>query len=1091
MRRISTPFYDFGFHIRAVSLKNGLIVGCLLIAMLDSGRVNAQVSESSDDSDRLSLSELERQFISENTVLRVAVSRISFPPYLIVENDQVSGQSLALLRSVAETIGLELEFQLYETQDEVQEALRLRKADVSPYVGITPGREEYSIFSTGITPDPAGIVGLNSGTGFLENPLMKGNRVGVVEGSPAVEFLPIQFPNANMISVSTVELALEQLVSGELHYVYGSLTDVFQIQKPELIEPLEIKQRVFYSTSWKHIAIRSDWPIVKRMIDRFIVDARKEHIENSEFMNFPSPNRMPPITLTPAETEYIGQLDALKVGADPSLPLLNGFEEGRHVGIASEFTAYLAYQLSLPVEVKQYNGVEQLLDALDTGEIDVIPYFSISEERRKKVAFSYPYLSLPWVVVGRPDQPMYWDIDSFKGKSLAIRRGHPLLPILQENYPSIEVVITNGPLIAAQEVVNGNAAATIESKFFVNRILTEHYSGKLQVLGELKNITGDFAFAVDRNNDMLIPIINKALTAMPASLSDRVIRRWIAVDFQPAKRLRSLLQILIPLLMIISVFLLLSLYWSSKVARESRQRKQAERRLVDMTDQLSTGVFQFIQVPGEQITMQFSNKVTRSMGRFKQRGTGEDSIFSLFEYIAPADRRLMVKKIRHSLRTGEAFRETFQFNFPHGEKGWILADAQSRADQDGARVWTGYLFDLSSERLLSEELNNLTLSRSDFMMMASHELRSPSQKIYSALKSIDSSVLNTKQQENILTAQLAARDLEKLVDDIIEITGLHQQTSVLSNEQFDFHDAVNSVCKTFQAAADAKNIEYSVHINDSVPQWVVGDCMRVKQIIYNVVGNAIKYTESGSVAITAGLEKKLDRPSRRPIEIKVSDTGIGIPEDRIEGIFEPFSSEGSASRRSSGLGLTLCDRLAAIMGGHISVSSIEEKGSLFTITLPLYEDREANQANLSISNQKVGCWYEESNCLLVVDDNLLVRELISSLLELEGWEVVQAESAEVALPLLEKVEFRAVVSDQQMSGMTGLELADCIRSSISAGDRRPVLIMMTGGMSRDEAAQVSGMFDALLFKPIKASQITQTIDEIVGIGKKGFAGTIN
>ena len=179
------------------------------------------------------------------------------------------------------------------------------------------------------------------------------------------------------------------------------------------------------------------------------------------------------------------------------------------------------------------------------------------------------------------------------------------------------------------------------------------------------------------------------------------------------------------------------------------------------------------------------------------------------------------------------------------------------------------------------------------------------------------------------------------------------------------------------------------------------------------------------------------------------------------------------------------------MGGHISVSSVEEKGSLFTVSLPLYEERETNQANLSITNQKVDCWYEESNCLLVVDDNLLVRELISSLLELEGWDVVQAESAEVALPLLEKVEFRAVVSDQQMSGMTGLELADCIRSSISAGDRRPVLIMMTGGMSREEAAQVSGIFDAVLFKPIKASQITQTIDEIVGIGKKGFAGTIN
>jgi len=817
------------------------------------------------------LSPLEADFIKRHPVLRVAVAGVEYLPYQTVVDGKLGGYSIQFLEAIARANGFRLEYQVYATWSEVLNALENREADLTPSAGITADRERYLGFTAGITPDPSGLVGRLGDDRFNTNPSLDGMRVAVGREFAAESFLKDQFPKAIPIGIEAMSEALEMLATGEVDYYFGPMANVFFTPDKDLVSKIEIKQRVFFSTGWTHIAIRSDWPLVKRLFDRFVREGR--------------------------------------VGTVTGFPLLNSMDNnGLHTGIASEFTAYIAYQLGLPVTLVNFESVGGMLDALHSDEIDLIPFFGITEARKSTLRFSDPYLKMPWLAVGRRDDVLYWDLGSLRGKTLAIRENHPVRPIVESRYPNMDIMITDTAEQSIEAVADGRADTAVESKLYINRLVSQRYAGELRVLGEVRDDPGAYGYAVSPANEVMVPILNKALASMQPGFVDRVTRRWVAVDFAPETRIKAILQILIPVLIAMGFFLLASLYWNRRTANENQRRLKAEQRLVDMTERLRTGVFQFRQYAGSEPQLEFSNRITREMGRVPEED-GESNSLRFFEYIDVADREYIQSRLTHSLSTGEHFRETFRFEFPEGEKGWIVCDGYCREEADGGRVWSGYLFDMTSERMLTEELNSLLADRDEFVSMASHELRTPVQNVVEAVPAND--------RQTLARAKAACKDLEELVNDIVQMTGMNHHSPVLTHDPLNISDLVTTVSKSFAAAASRKSLEYSVDTCPLLPEFVLGDALRIKQVLYNLVGNAVKYTDSGSVHVYAKTLTEQSSKTECVVAISVSDTGLGIAEDQLSKIFEPFATVGPASRRNSGLGLALSDRLAAVMGQRL------------------------------------------------------------------------------------------------------------------------------------------------------------------------------
>lgn len=556
--------------------------------------------------------------------------------------------------------------------------------------------------------------------------------------------------------------------------------------------------------------------------------------------------------------------------------------------------------------------------------------------------------------------------------------------------------------------------------------------------------------------------------------------RATGIENASHQRLQAIFNILLPIAAFLCLFLLGMVYWNRKLAAGILATQTAERRLKDMTERLQTGVFQFRQKASGEMNVEFTNEFTRDMARWPSLHNAE--IMQFFDYIEGEDRGKILNSFNESLTTGEPMREAFRFRFPGGELGWILGDMSKKDACNGEWIWSGYLFDLTSERLLNEELSEVIRSRDEFISMAIHELRSPVQNIMMAMDSVDPEFVHESNNEHFYSAVSAAHDLEHLVSDIVEMTSMKRQPAVLKKTSFNLNAVVNTVCRSFRAQADYKGIALKLELAPDDCENKYGDVLRIKQLLYNIIGNAIKYTSEGSVTVSVGCvegTKPADVPQL--VEISVRDSGIGIAESDINGIFEPFATVGPASRQSSGLGLALCRHLATLMGGTISVDSVQGQGSVFKITLPLSDDtvdmRRANVDLESVSGKAL--WFDQSETILVVDDNMLVREILSALLTAKGWGVLQAEHGAVALDMLLETQCKAVITDQQMPAMSGVELACAVKSQCGHGQRRPVLIMMTGGLSDDVARQATEVFDAILYKPIKAGQIDELINIVI------------
>ncbi|MFK7858567.1 MAG: transporter substrate-binding domain-containing protein [Granulosicoccus sp.] len=1043
---------------------------------------NSDVSASSNLPDS-TLEVDDKRFIDQHRTLKVGVVSGSHPPYQYFdETEEFSGHSIEFLKMISDAIGFKLEFVAFDDMPSLLKAMDARQIDIIPGLENISKRRNTMLFTSGVVPNPAALVARISDQNLSENPDLSGIRVGVDADSEAAINLAIQFPDAIAIAVDSAEQALELLITGEITFYYGPVLRLFALDDKRL-EQLEVKQRVYYGTGWNHIAIRSDWSKVTSLYERFVSNGRFTMDEKlADLVGDRLAHQLPPVSLSPFQSAYLSGFSSLKVGAIRGYGQINGVDEnGNHVGIASEFTSFVGYQLGLTLEVKGYETAADMQLALESGEINLIPHFDNTFERRRRFIFSDSYMSMPWLLVGNANHAQHWDLASLDGARLALRTEHPLAPWITRNYPELDIVFADTAKAAFDLVADGDAEAVIELKLFTNRMLNSEFGGKLRVLDELSEVVGQFGFAGNTVAAPLIPLINGALAQMDDALRDRMIRRWIAVDYHPEARLQKTLSVLVLLVVALVVLSVAILYWNRRIAQENLKRKQAERLLVDMTDRLRTGVFQVRQYKDKPLILEFSNTLTRKMARMSSDKAKHNNK-GFFDYIDVEDRQWVREKLRACMSSRQHFRATFRFDFPDHEKGWILADAHCRVDEDGANVWSGYLFDLTSERLLSEELNELLLSRDEFMSTSGHELKTPLQSLSLALEGITLDKRPAEIADLLGSARSAVSDLVELVDDFVELSTMNSRPLALNNDLYDFHELMRSLSRTFTNIASKQSLIFNYSMDSEIPQRVWGDPIRVKQVLYNLLGNAFKYTDEGSISFNVRLDRTTSGNSPDSgcdsvwVEITIRDTGIGIEAQYVPSIFQPFSTIGPSSRESTGLGLAIVDRLTAVLGGNIKVDTEEGVGSEFTLYLPLNVSKPDHALDRQpvIKTDDID-WNLHSKNLLVVDDNLLVREMLVSLLQVDGWNVLQADSATSALSILHSADCVALVTDQQMPGMTGLELARAVLARSEKLGSRPVLIMMSGGMSREDAHQAHDVFDAVLFKPIKTAQIRNAI----------------
>ena len=436
---------------------------------------------------------------------------------------------------------------------------------------------------------------------------------------------------------------------------------------------------------------------------------------------------------------------------------------------------------------------------------------------------------------------------------------------------------------------------------------------------------------------------------------------------------------------------------------------------------------------------------------------------------------------RWVLQTGLPFHDIEEHPGADGSIQYVEVLKAAVTDPSGRRVGIqGMFWDVTERKLAEKALRDAkelaesaSRAKSDFLANMSHEIRTPMNAILGMTELLIDTDVNSTQREYLTMVQESGESLLSLINDILDFSKIEAGKMELECEQFDIRDRLGDTMRSLSLRAHTKNLELALSIDQRIPRRVAGDVGRLRQVIVNLVGNAIKFTNEGEVVLEITALNRTDETIQ--LQFTVQDTGIGIPPEKLESIFAEFEQADSSTTRQfggTGLGLAIGSRLVTLMGGDLKVTSQVGVGSTFEFIIELGLDRD------SAENYSVGVDIQGLP-ILVVDDNATNRRILEVMLESWGAHPISASSAKQAIGILrgmagENERIPLVLSDVNMPNHDGYDLSDWIRSDESTRSTR-IILLTSSSRSGESQRRRDLQIDFQLLKPVKQSDLLDAI----------------
>jgi two-component system sensor histidine kinase EvgS len=795
------------------------------------------------------------------------------------------------------------------------------------------------------------------------------------------------------------------------------------------------------------------------------------------------------LQLTQREERWISEHPVVKVIVNATFAPLTFFDnDGNFRGITADLLELIRLRTGLRFEIQRGRDVNAIIKQVDSGDADIIGAITPSIEREALLSFSRPYLENSYVMLTRKEPLAPTGLEEMEGKRLAVTQGTPLKGFLQEHFPKIQLVETGDTFTSAELLVQGQVDGAVNTLVVANYLLSSHvFQDKVQISFSVGTIPAMFSLATSRSATELSSILDKALLSIDPDELGVINSRWRGYSAASDSYWRDYHQLIARIIIGTGLLLLISLGWNAYMRRQIKHRKMAERALNDQFEFMRALVNETphpIYVRDRKGLLQTCNDSYLQVFDVKREDVIGKSVLQVSTALAAeaaqyhADYQRVVAEGIPLILDRVLHLRGKKLTIYH----WILPYRDSVGEVQGI---IGGWIDISERRQLFDELRDAkeradeaNRAKSTFLATMSHEIRTPMNAVIGmlelTLKRADQGHLD---RPAIEVAYNSAKDLLELIGDILDIARIESGRLSLAPERVNLREVIESVVRVFDGLARQKTLslllEFKPDLDDTE---VLIDPLRFKQVLSNLVSNAIKFTEHGQVKIKVEV-----MPTQLPLQVEmklvVEDTGIGISRDDQMRLFEPFAqadNSGQLARSGAGLGLVICRSLCAMMGGQLSLSSVPMVGTQVHVSLTMTR----LQSVLAVDELKPEAPATAPVLnVLVVDDHPANRLLMCQQLGYLGHQFTAAQNGSAGFQAWRQEHFDLVIADCNMPIMNGYELSRSIREYEQREQLTPCVVLgFTANAQPEEKLRCAeaGMNDCL-FKPISLTALERQL----------------